>query len=188
MRILSYLFLSSPYEELLFPPSLPEAKQRSKSADPKRKDSISHSSAFDFYCLSFHFVQLCYMQPTDSHGQLLKHRQTPGESRVHIILPSGSAGLYRVPGHPGPDMSPIFVVKAGATLSEGRLRVQGSAKRWALGCVNSPSPHGQRIQEAGITQPRAHLLADPCTNVDLFSIVCRRATRESLNSAAWSTM
>ena len=36
--------------------------------------------------------------------------------------------------------------------------IQGSAKRWSLGCVNSP-PRGQ---EAGFTQPKAHLLADRC--------------------------
>ena len=40
--------------------------------------------------------------------------------------------------------------------------VQGSSKRWALGCVNSP-PAARGSQEAGITQPRAHLLADSCT-------------------------
>ena len=39
--------------------------------------------------------------------------------------------------------------------------VQGSAKRWALGCVNSP-PTVRGSQEAGFTQPRAHLIADPC--------------------------
>ena len=31
----------------------------------------------------------------------------------------------------------------------------------ALGCVNSPSPAARGIQEAGFTQPRDHLLADP---------------------------
>ena len=40
--------------------------------------------------------------------------------------------------------------------------VQGSAKRWALGCVNSPSA-ARVSQEAGFTQPRAHLLADSCS-------------------------
>ena len=28
--------------------------------------------------------------------------------------------------------------------------IQGSAKRWALGCVNSPPPHGQREPGGGI--------------------------------------
>ena len=40
--------------------------------------------------------------------------------------------------------------------------IQGSAKRWALGCVNT-LPAARQSQEAGITQPRVHLLADPCT-------------------------
>ena len=39
--------------------------------------------------------------------------------------------------------------------------VQGSAKRWALGCVNTPLTDRQN-QETGFTQPRALLLADPC--------------------------
>ena len=40
--------------------------------------------------------------------------------------------------------------------------LQGSAKGLALGCVNlHPSVRGS--QEAGFTQPRAQLLADPCT-------------------------
>ena len=38
--------------------------------------------------------------------------------------------------------------------------VQGSAKRWSLGCVNLP-PAARGTQEAGFTQPRAGLLADP---------------------------
>ena len=40
--------------------------------------------------------------------------------------------------------------------------VQGSAKRRALGCVNSPLV-ARGSQEVGITQPRDHSLADPCT-------------------------
>ena len=40
--------------------------------------------------------------------------------------------------------------------------IQGSAKRWALGCVNShPAARGSQV--AGFTQPRVPLLADPCT-------------------------
>ena len=41
------------------------------------------------------------------------------------------------------------------------LKIQGWAKEWALGCVNSPpAPRGS--QEAGFTQPRAHSFAHPC--------------------------
>ena len=47
------------------------------------------------------------------------------------------------------------------TLNPLSLSVQRSAKRWALGCVNSPSA-ARGSEEAGFTQPRPHLLADPC--------------------------
>ena len=46
------------------------------------------------------------------------------------------------------------------------ITLQGSAKRWALGCVNMP-PVARGSQEARFTQPRAHLLADPC-RYDIF--------------------
>ena len=39
--------------------------------------------------------------------------------------------------------------------------VQGSAKEWSLGCVNSP-PAARGSQEAGFTQPRDHSLAQAC--------------------------
>ena len=39
--------------------------------------------------------------------------------------------------------------------------VQGSAKRWALGCVNS-NPVARGSQEARFKQPRDNFLADPC--------------------------
>ena len=42
------------------------------------------------------------------------------------------------------------------------VHVQGSAKRWALGCANSPHV-ARESQEAGFTQPRDHLITDPCT-------------------------
>ena len=45
------------------------------------------------------------------------------------------------------------------------MEVQGSAKRLALGCVNSP-PAARGSQKAGFTQPRAHLLAKPCKSCD----------------------
>ena len=40
--------------------------------------------------------------------------------------------------------------------------LQGSAKRYALGCVNS-CPAARGNQEAGFTQPRDHSLAQACT-------------------------
>ena len=40
--------------------------------------------------------------------------------------------------------------------------ILGSAKRCALGCLNSPLA-ARGIDEAGFTQPRNHILADPCT-------------------------
>ena len=39
--------------------------------------------------------------------------------------------------------------------------LQGWAKEWALGCVNSP-PAAGGSDEAGFTQPRAHFFAQPC--------------------------
>ena len=40
--------------------------------------------------------------------------------------------------------------------------VQRSAKEWSLGCVKR-APAARCGQGAGITQPRAHSLADSCT-------------------------
>ena len=40
--------------------------------------------------------------------------------------------------------------------------LQGWAKEWDLGCVNS-QPTARGCQEAGYTQPRAHSFAQPCT-------------------------
>ena len=45
-----------------------------------------------------------------------------------------------------------------------QVRVQGWAKEWSIGCVNS-RPVARGSQEAGFTQPREHLLADPCTHI-----------------------
>ena len=43
------------------------------------------------------------------------------------------------------------------------LCTQDWAKEWPLGCVNSP-PTARGIQEVGLTQPRVHSLAHPCTS------------------------
>ena len=43
-------------------------------------------------------------------------------------------------------------------------RVQGSAKEWSLGCVKR-APVARGGHDAGITQPRDHSLADPCSRV-----------------------
>ena len=52
--------------------------------------------------------------------------------------------------------------------------VQGSAKRWALGCAN-PASWLPLTEGRKFTQPRANLLADPCT-----SLACRKG-----EEAAW---
>ena len=44
------------------------------------------------------------------------------------------------------------------------LNLQVSAKEWALGCVKR-APAARGGQDAGITQPRDHFLADPCTGM-----------------------
>ena len=48
-----------------------------------------------------------------------------------------------------------------AELIERWIDVQGSANRWALGCVN-PAPWLPLASGGEFTQTRAHLLADPC--------------------------
>ena len=56
--------------------------------------------------------------------------------------------------------------------------VQGSAKMWVLGCVNLPPADMDRgSQEAGFTQSRAHLLADPCRFTD-FNTALLNVTRD----------
>ena len=42
--------------------------------------------------------------------------------------------------------------------------VEGSAKEWSLGCVKR-APAAREGQDAGITQPRDHSLADPCMHL-----------------------
>ena len=50
--------------------------------------------------------------------------------------------------------------------------LQSSAIRWVLGCVNS-RPTARGIQEAGFTQPRAHLIAHLCTYYSLRTHRCK---------------
>ena len=44
-----------------------------------------------------------------------------------------------------------------------RAMVQGWAKEWSLGCVNS-LPTARGSQEAGFTEPREHSFDQPCTS------------------------
>ena len=61
----------------------------------------------------------------------------------------------------GKDALPVFPLFV-RVISQPDKAVQGSAKNWSLGCVNScPSPRGSL--EAGFTQPRDHFLAEPST-------------------------
>ena len=53
------------------------------------------------------------------------------------------------------------------------LRVQGSAKRWALGCVKSPTA-ARGSQEAGFTQPRVRLIAHLSLSVQVVETMSRR--------------
>ena len=59
-------------------------------------------------------------------------------------------------------LSGVFEVQSETGSASPATCVQGLAERWALGCVNSP-PAARGSQEAGLTQPREPLLADPCT-------------------------
>ena len=47
----------------------------------------------------------------------------------------------------------------------GHCTVQGSANKWSLGCWQR-APVSRGVQDAGITQPRYHSLADPCSYVN----------------------
>ena len=49
-----------------------------------------------------------------------------------------------------------------SAVSKLDLSVQGLAERWALGCVN-PTSWLSLASWREFTQPRAHLLANPCT-------------------------
>ena len=53
-----------------------------------------------------------------------------------------------------------FVIKHSDRTQEQQMLLP--AKRWALGCVNA-LPLARGGQEAGFTQPRAHLIAQLCT-------------------------
>ena len=69
--------------------------------------------------------------------------------------------------------------------------VQGWAKRWDLGCVNSP-PAARWSQEAGFTQPRDHSFAQPCSVFLPTKVVNEHDTgigkkwHSNLNSLGWS--
>ena len=57
----------------------------------------------------------------------------------------------------------LLLVSASDVVSEHNdvENLQGSAKEWSLGCVKR-APAARGGQDAGITQPRDHSLADPC--------------------------
>ena len=84
-----------------------------------------------------------------------------------IVLPQG-ASIYDVRTEGEVKKYPKFegrhyiyillTTKGGAKIPQ----LQGWAKEWDLGCVNSP-PAARGCQEAGYTQPRAHSFAQPCT-------------------------
>ena len=48
-----------------------------------------------------------------------------------------------------------------SSLVAAAASAQGSAEEWSLGCVK-PAPAARESQDAGITQPMGHSLADPC--------------------------
>ena len=75
----------------------------------------------------------------------------------------------------------IFLLNLTETVKTWLLKIthifspsflQESAKRYALGCVNYLPPAARGSQEAGFTQPRAHLIADPCKCVLLRTDYC----------------
>ena len=60
------------------------------------------------------------------------------------------------------------------------MHQQGSAKRWALGCVN---PASSLPLSAGgeFTQPRAYLLADPCIHARARSLSIGLSTEKEMD-------
>ena len=61
-------------------------------------------------------------------------------------------------------------------LSLLRSTLQGWAKEWSLGCVNS-RPAARGSQEAGFTQPRDHSFAQPCIMSRNFPDIARERPR-----------
>ena len=53
--------------------------------------------------------------------------------------------------------------------SIAKVRIQGWAKEWSLGCVNL-QPAARGSQEAGFTQPRDHSFAQPCTEQTVYKV------------------
>ena len=91
------------------------------------------------------------------------------------------------------EISPIFLLfhaagilghKTSLDTPYENVLLQGSAKRWALGCVNSPPPAARGSQEAGFTQPRVHLLANPCIVVVYWSNA-RKTVLETEDGRSW---
>ena len=65
-----------------------------------------------------------------------------------------------------------MTVAVGGRFSKfGQGSIQGSAKRWALGCVNS-RPAARGSQEAGFTQPTVCPKVPYISKVPLFSAKC----------------
>ena len=52
--------------------------------------------------------------------------------------------------------------RQGHNTDTDTVLLQGRAKEWSLGCVNS-CPVARGSQVAGFTQPRDHSFAQPCT-------------------------
>ena len=61
----------------------------------------------------------------------------------------------------------IWRSKSGNLFCVQICYVQGSAKEWSLGFVKR-APVARGGQDAGVTQPRYHSLADPCMYFFLF--------------------
>ena len=62
------------------------------------------------------------------------------------------------------------------------MAVQGSAKGWSLlSRLPELAPAARGSQEAGFTQPRDHLIADPCTCSEIYAYnAFNRCTRASV--------
>ena len=91
----------------------------------------------------------------------------------HILAASCLGGAFHA------TLGPFFGRSLYYSFSDNysRTTLQGSAKDWSLGCVKR-TPSARGVQDAGITQPRDHSLADPCNRpLRLFRVQHARPRR-----------
>ena len=104
----------------------------------------------------------------DDNGLMEGDRSNEG-LLINNILVDDTKWAWKTPGLSDDEDVDISIhgnkyVLQHPSLIKSYYTVQGSAKRLTRGCVNS-LPVARGSQEAGFTQPRARLLADPCISL-----------------------